>query len=423
MRRTTQNNGYQWQEECLAAWEKNHYRGIAEAATGAGKTTLAVKAMERLLRIYGNRLRTVVVVPTCALMVQWNRTLLSFFLEEDFEERPPFQVCVVNSARYRLARQILNCLQEGENVLLIADECHHYASAENRKIFEFIPHMEGLPGCYGSLGLSATMPNQDARETLERALGQVIFRYSYEKAVKDGVVASFQLIQTALHFSEDEYDEYCDLSDRMSAVRTQLYGRYPLLKKDEGSFFAILQALAKEDDTQTGILAKAFLTLSYQRKKLVCMAESRALCARELLQEIDVRRKVLVFSERIEQAEMLFDALRPEYGGRVGKFHSKAGKQANENTLERFRNGEVWILITCKALDEGIDVPDAEVGIILSGTGMERQRMQRLGRILRKSEGKETASLYYLFVAESMEEKSYIPLGGECFQVEEREYL
>lgn len=100
----------------------------------------------------------------------------------------------------------------------------------------------------------------------------------------------------------------------------------------------------------------------------------------------------------------------------------KAGAQANQNTLERFRNSEILILITCKALDEGIDLPDVEIGIILSGTGMERQRLQRLGRILRKSEGKESACLYYLFVKESMEEKSYVPLRGEFFQTEDLEF-
>lgn len=416
------DNRYHWQEECLAVWEKNNYRGTVEAVTGAGKTMLAVKAMERLLHIYGDNLLTAIVVPTRALMVQWNRSLLSFFLETDLAEKPQFQVYVVNSARYRLARQILDRLRAGGDVFLVADECHHYTSVENRKIFEFIPHMEHLPGHYCAMGLSATVADKDATEILEPALGRIIFRYSYDRALRDGAITAFKLVQTALHFCEDEQQEYDELSERMAVLRTQLYSRYPLLKKDGGSFFAILKTLATEDHSKTGILAKAFLSLSYQRKKLVCMAKNRILCAHELLREMDIRRKVLIFSESIDQAEMLFDRLLPDYGGKVGKYHSRAGKQANENTLERFRNSEILILITCRALDEGIDVPDAEIGIILSGTKMERQRLQRLGRILRKNEKKGAACLYYLFIAESTEEKSYIPLRGECFQVEDREY-
>ena len=152
------------------------------------------------------------------------------------------------------------------------------------------------------------------------------------------------------------------------------------------------------------------------------MARNRLFCVCELLHSLDIRKKVLIFSESIEQAEMLYGMLREDYGDRVGKYHSKAGRQANENALERFRSREIFILIACKALDEGIDVPDAEIGIVLSGTGMQRQRIQRLGRILRRSGKKERASLYYLFVKESAEEKSYFPLRREYFQVEDWEY-
>ena len=423
-------NEYRWQEECLAAWEENDCRGIVQAVTGSGKTILAVKAIKRLDETYKDNLWTAVVVPTRALMMQWNRILRSFLLEDASLTGLQFQVFVINSARYRLARQILDRLRNGIAVFLIADECHHYTSSENRKIFEFIPYIADAPGRYFSLGLSATVAARtdsavdDASVSLlKSALGKIVFRYSCDKALKEGTIAEFRLIQIALHFHREEEAEYTELSERMNFVRRQLYSLCPLLKKDPGSFFSILQSLAKDSrHTEISCLAKAFLGLSYQRKKLVCMAENRIFCVRHLLQEIDVTKKVIIFSERIEQAETLFDLLKYDYGSKVGKYHSKAGKQANQNTLERFRNSEILILITCKALDEGIDVPDAEIGIILSGTGIERQRLQRLGRILRKNEGKETACLYYLYVKESMEEKTYVPLRREIFQTEDREY-
>ncbi len=395
-----------------------------QAVTGAGKTMFALKAVQKLRGRYGENFWTAIVVPTRALMTQWSRTLRSLLLEEDIVEELQYQVYVVNSARYQLARKVLDKLRAGITVLLIADECHHYTSVENRKIFEFIPYVGEASGQYCSIGLSATIGEKDLTELrlLEEALGRIIFRYSYERALQEGVISEFRLIQVALHFREDEYEEYQELSERMKATRRQLYLRYPLLKKEGISFFSLLQSLAKEDNTETGSYAKSFLHLSYQRKKLVCMAANRIFCVHELLKEIDVRKKVLVFSENIEQADRLWELLKYDYGGRVGKYHSRAGRQANENALERFRNGEILILITCKALDEGIDVPDAGIGIILSGTSMERQRMQRLGRILRRSEKKEIACLYYLFIEESIEEKSYFPIRGEYFQVEDWKY-
>lgn len=412
---------YRWQEECLEVWKRNDCRGIAEAVTGSGKTMLALKAMRELRDACGENLWTAVVVPTRALMVQWSRLLRSFSSTEDSGTESQYQIYVINSARYRLARQILGKLRDGENVFLIADECHHYTSEENGKIFEFIPYLEEVSGRYHALGLSATVGDRECAKQLEPALGRVIFWYSYEQALREGVISAFNLIQIALHFQADEYEEYQELSERMKLVRRQLYFRCPLLKKEGISFFSVLQSLAK-GDTETGRLAGIFLHLAWQRKKLVCMAKNRIFCVQDLLRKLDVRKKVLIFSERIEQAEQLFVLLKKEYGDKIGKYHSRAGKQANENALERFRNGEVLILITCKALDEGVDVPDAGIGIILSGTGMERQRLQRLGRILRRGEKKETAALYYLFVRESMEEKSYFPLRREYFQVEDWEY-
>lgn len=70
--------------------------------------------------------------------------------------------------------------------------------------------------------------------------------------------------------------------------------------------------------------------------------------------------------------------------------------------LDRFRSGVYKAVVTSKVLDEGIDVPDADVGVILSGTGSERAFVQRLGRILRKKEGKE-AVLYEIVSAETSE--------------------
>lgn len=75
--------------------------------------------------------------------------------------------------------------------------------------------------------------------------------------------------------------------------------------------------------------------------------------------------------------------------------------------LERFRDGELRILISCRALDEGFDVPDADVGIVLSCASIERQRIQRMGRILRRREGKQISSLYYLYLEHTVEDPSF----------------
>ncbi len=142
------------------------------------------------------------------------------------------------------------------------------------------------------------------------------------------------------------------------------------------------------------------------------MAAGRLDCTCDLIRYLGIQDKILIFGERIRQAETLYERLHVLYPGKVARYHSRLGVQANKNALERFRLGDIRILIACKAIDEGVDVPDAAVGIVLSGTSTQRQRVQRLGRIIRKSEGKENALLYYLHITESSEDSCFLPDTG-----------
>ena len=151
------------------------------------------------------------------------------------------------------------------------------------------------------------------------------------------------------------------------------------------------------------------MNLTYKRKSLVCLASARCACACDLIQRLDTKEKILIFSERTVQADELYYLLQKTFPEKVGRYHSKMGEQANKNALERFRIGSIRILITCKAIDEGIDVPDAAVGIILSGTSTQRQRIQRLGRIIRRKDDKERAALYYLHIKDTTEDSCFLP--------------
>lgn len=117
------------------------------------------------------------------------------------------------------------------------------------------------------------------------------------------------------------------------------------------------------------------MRLSFARKNIVCLAAARNSCALELIALLGIKEKIIIFGERIRQADELYEQLKIRYPGRIGRYHSQMGSQANKNTLELFRDGEIRVLIACKSLDEGIDIPDVSVGIILSGTSGQRQRI------------------------------------------------
>lgn len=420
---------YPWQQKCLASWAQNEYHGIVNAITGAGKTRLALAGISKLNAACGSKLRVKIVVPGKSLLFQWKQALQNTLPTEEknsvgicasgnkISSEKKHMIYVINSARYRLARQILDELKEGCTVLLIADECHNYTGSENRKIFEFLPYLPELAGKYCSLGLSATTEKTGYETILVPALGKEIYRYSLKEAVRKGTVCDFSIWQIAVNFQPEELAEYEDLSEALRHTRLELLRLFPWLKFCEGkSFFAHMKELAGQEKGKGSRLAKNWLQLSYKRKHTVHMASSRISCVYQLLKELGLQRQILIFGESISQIEQLYALLNHIYPAKTGRYHSQMGAMANKNALERFRSGELRILLTCRALDEGIDVPEASIGIILSGTSMERQRLQRLGRILRKHDGKKMACLYYLFIGDSLEEKSYFPTKSECFR-------
>lgn len=416
---------YSWQEDCLKRWFANNSHGMVQAVTGSGKTFLALNAADRLAKILNLDLRTKIVVPTRTLMYQWYHAIKAYYGDPPKNfiglrgggHKPlvdcQYTIYIINSARYELARQILSELRGGKAVLLIADECHHYISEQNQLIFEFIPHMQSYRDHFFSLGLSATLPSGHAGRQLAAALGRKIYTYGITAATARHTICPYDIFHIGLSFQPEESAAYEELTERMLILNAQLLSHCPSLRSlDQKECFEFLRILSSGKDKQLANIARQYMSLTFLRKGLVCMASQRLDCAQDLIRLLGIQQKILIFSERILQAETLYKLLENQYPGKIGRYHSKMGPQANKNALERFRLGDIRILIACKAIDEGVDIPDTAVGIILSGTSVQRQRIQRLGRIIRKKEGKEQALLYYLHVTDSSEDFCFLPDSG-----------
>ena len=417
-------NLYPWQKECIKAWQANHYRGMVNAITGTGKTFMALYGIRFLENhLPAGALRVKVVVPTFALTAQWalamqyalpdckSRREKPGVYHSDQADDPnrKYMIYIINSARYTLARHILADIKNGYAVLLIADECHHCASPENRKIFDFLSAGIDLTNKYFSLGLSATPQVLDYDTVLVPALGKEIYRYGFSEAVRKNNICKFFIYQIALSFSPEELQEYQELTDRLAKTRQRLLACNPSLKYlDRFRFFGALKQMAGEKNNTSQTLSALYLNLSCRRQALNHMASSRLSCLQSLIRQLDERTRIIVFGERIKQAEMAYRLLSRQYPNQVGCYHSQMDGQARKNALARFHDGNQRILISCRALDEGIDVPDATVGIVLSGSSVGRQRTQRLGRILRKQSGKHAACLYYFYVRESTEDSVFL---------------
>lgn len=416
---------YTWQKECIRAWQANHFHGMVHVVTGAGKTVMALYSIRLLEKYIGNEasLRVKIVVPTFPLAAQWAFSMEKYLPDcKNAQEKPGFfhsgktdsphrkyMIYIINSARYNLARHILSDIQQGYPVLLIADECHHYASPENRKIFDFLTAGVDVTGKYFSLGLSATPQAMDYDTILVPNLGREIFQYGFSEAARRNNICRFSIFQVALSFSPKEMEEYQQISERLSVTRRRLLKKHPYLKYlDRFHFFSAVSRLANTKDKHFDPVAPLFLNQTYRRQALNHMASARISCLVSLVEQLPSTTRILVFCERIHQAEKAWQILSAKYPNQAGRYHSELNRQARKNTLERFHDGSQRILISCRALDEGIDVPDAAVGIVLSGSSVSRQRTQRLGRILRRQNGKHSACLYYFYIRESTEDSVFL---------------
>ena len=423
---------YSWQKECLSAWQDNKCRGIVSAVTGSGKTFLALCAAASLLKQHPE-LRIRIVAPTIALANQWRQAVIR---TPDLKNiRPGFygdgirddvdcqiMIYVINSARSGLAKHVRTDFALGRHVLLICDECHRYKSKENHRIFSFIEeNIDSLP-LYSCLGLSATPFNGDRDDRLTAVLGREIYSYNIESAILDETIAPFTVCQIAADFLPDELEEYRILSHRIGLTLKKLKNTYPyLIDLSESAFMKEVKRLASLSDMDPEDPAAAFLMLSYQRKDITVMAETRIRCCMKLLESMKSSDRIIIFSERIEQAEGLYRLISRRYGNIAGIYHSQMTRDARIRVLGDFRENRARILVSCRCLDEGLDVPDANIGIVLSSSAVPRQRIQRLGRIVRCSTNKDSAVLYYIYVRESTDDRAYLP-GADSRRVYDLRY-
>lgn len=362
-----------WQGIALDRWKKEGNRGVVSIVTGGGKTVFAQMCM-LAYALENEQPRFNIIVPTNALLDQWYVSLLEdlnvqeseiacFSGEEKPDEPRRINLFVINTAR-EYAPEIAS---RNENNFLIVDECHRAGSPQNAL---------ALRGAYtATLGLSAT-PEREYDEgftlVIKPVLGKVIYEYGYKEAAKDGVITEFRLINVRTDFQKEEQKKYNQLT-RKAAI---LFRKLPRDPDAENKLKVVLRNRA---------------TVSNSAKMRLPVAAKLVLANRGA--------RTLVFHEQVAGAESLVKLLRQKQMS-VTIYHSKISPIIRRDNLRLFRRGMFDVLVSCRALDEGLNVPEASVAIIASSTASLRQRIQRLGRVLRPSTKKTEALIYTIFVSD-----------------------
>lgn len=368
-----------WQVDALARWRVNGHRGIVAAATGTGKTRMAIEAIREVLAAGG---RAIVVVPTRTLQHQWIRGLRSARIagrrlgtiggtNPDPNPDHLILVAVIDSARNGARNLMRHWASSGLKTLLVVDECHWAGSDYNRGVFE--------GDASWRLGLSATPERGDDGfdDVLVPMLGPVVYRYALRDAMDDGVLSHLRSVNLLVDLSRMEQREYERVEGAVSSLRLQLRESHPQLFNSSDWTAAVAQAASKIP------MANRLNALVKERRRLLANSSGRlTIIERLVAQGILHGRRSIVFNETIDQAERVAEIV-----GRLDeKFsidHSRMGPREREVNLDAFRAGATSTLIVVRTADEGLDIPDADQAIIVSGTMNPRQRIQRLGRVVR----------------------------------------
>ncbi|MFC7059133.1 DEAD/DEAH box helicase [Halovenus salina] len=365
----------EYQQEALDTWRSADERGVLELPTGSGKTVIGLGAIEAL------GTPTLVVVPTIDLLNQWQDEL-----EAEFdapigclgggEQRVENVTVATYDSAYLRADEL------GDRFgLVVFDEVHHLGGDGYRDIARLL-------AAPARLGLTATFERPDsAHEVVEELLGALVYRISADELAGEHL-AEHDIKRIEVELTPEERDVY----ERHQSTFTDYLAESNITLRSGSDYQELVKRSGTDPRAREALLAK-------QRAREVMMNAARKV---ERLTEILDRHsddRVLVFTAHTELVYRLSERFL------LPAITHETGASERREVLERFRDGTYSRIVTANVLDEGVDVPDANVAVLLSGSGSQREFTQRLGRILRPKADGGRALLYELVTEETAEKR------------------
>ena len=355
----------EWQAKAFPLWWAKK-RGIVKVVTGGGKTVFAIHCLTKYLE--ENKDHSIfIVVPSIALLDQWYEGLQKDFNEkeislngggEHLEKLSRINISTIDSVK--------NIIQQfdASKTLLIVDECHKIGTEKRGEVLSNSWH--------ATLGLSAT-PERDYDDNfyiiIRKILGDIIFDYDYIDAREDEVIVNFKLLYAYAAMTPDEEEKYKKFTKSIQRRAATIGGNdmndYPLKM------------------------------LIFNRARMVKNSKNRIPFGIELLQK-HKRDSWIVFTENKKQAKE-FNKIINTKGYKSAIYNTDLDNSEREENLNNFKNGNLNVLVSCTALDEGFDMPEADGAMILSASSSKRQRIQRMGRVLRITANKQNALIVTVY--------------------------
>lgn len=416
----------EYQKEAYKNWVQNNKVGLFAMATGTGKTLTALNCIVN--EYYTNDFyKVVIVVPTRALVKQWEEEVKSFNFEQvisthsnkDWKQllqryvtrsildpnKNLILITTYSTFNRENIQSFLNSVKGIESFIYVADEAHNIGSPKTLKNLPF--------KIKNRIGLSAT-PDRIYDEVGSKLLydffnsypPKYTFRFTMKEAIDGGNLCKYEYFPIFIDLTLNEMKEYNEITKELRKFIDPNTGKY-------------------KEEAQMKLL---------QRKRIIHKAENKKIALVGLLDDLQKNKKLdytFVFVPEgyepdyseiddyvIEQEDAhIIDEYADIFKERKYSYYKfVGGLEESEEVLKNFANGDIQVLLSMKCLDEGVDIPRAEHAIFCSSTGNPRQFVQRRGRVLRKSKGKEKAFIWDMIVIP--------PLSGvESFNTERNLFL
>lgn len=360
-----------YQQKAIQNWQKSSMRGCVILPTGAGKTAIGIKAIQTV------NASALVIVPTIDLMEQWGANISKYLCgnlnaqnvsvgklgggEEDIQA---ITVATYDSA-YLRASSIGNRFK-----LVIFDEVHHLPAPRYSSIAEqFIAPYR--------LGLTATIEREDElHELIPYLTGGVVFRLGSQELSNQKHLAEYIIDRIQVNLTPEEQEEYEINHKKFLTTLKQLGFQVP-------SMYNLKKLIMISNKNK---IARDALLARNRANEIALNSQSKIIELQKILKQ-NRNTKTIIFTQNNKMVYALSNRFL------IPHITYRTIKDERRDVLDGFKSGRYSTIVTSRVLDEGVDVPDAELGIIMSGTGSGRELIQRLGRILRPKEDGRKARL------------------------------
>ena len=389
-----------YQSTAVQAWFDNGCRGVFEMATATGKTKTAVAALERL-EGEGGRQLCVVTAPYHNIAVQWahelgahkplrlyqqcdwRKALANLVAEAKLGLHEMQYICVVQDTACGddFLAYLADLAQSYDRVVFVGDEMHGLGAPQTKHaLAEFYTHR---------LGLSATPKrwfDEEGSSVLDDFFGDTVFEFGIREALewRDPSTGLSALCPYTYHpvfveLAEEELQEYMEITEKL------------------------VKYLGSDDSDAKDQLEQ----LLFKRAGIVKQAGRKIAALAQIVASLGSLSHTLIYCHNTNQMDEVMTVLREreiKYSRFTGMEGTKSdpafgGLSEREVLIRALAAGEIDALVAMKCLDEGVDVPSARIGVLLASSGNPREFIQRRGRLLRRSEGKDHAVIYDLVVA------------------------